>query len=396
MRRYLAIICALALLFSFSLFIGCSEDKTTEPDSSTPIANSPSAPAPSDNVDEYAWIKEIFGDDLADPAYTAEIYTRLQEGDIRVAFIALNISSNTIKLTAEGFEKFWTNLGAQSLGIFSAEGNMNTMGAQLENCTTMGVDLCALRGSDLPSLQSYAENAMAEGVKLMVGGEVSVENIGFTPAGMSTGNNYVSGYHNAKVISAYLDKFYPDIGEGEYKIATAELSAAQPTREVAEGFHAGVDEDPRMEIVFTVDAYFTIQEGYQAAEEALIYDPDIRCFFSFDEALSIGMNNYVVGNSELNADEFLTCCTSCSQDYIDLYNSGESIIRFILVNGDPNDPASAISICSYMVLLGLVEEPHLEYLGLWTINDFGWMPPADIAYISPRSFFEQYGITYNP
>ena len=52
------------------------------------------------------------------------------------------------------------------------------------------------------------------------------------------------------------------------------------------------------------DTIYIADQGYTFAEEALIYNPDIRLFIGYTEGVAMGISNYICGRGDLDPSEY--------------------------------------------------------------------------------------------
>lgn len=377
MKKLLSLFLALALVFALFALTACSSDETEPSDSGTPTNAGTPGSDPTDDggdqEDEYAWVTELYGE-VPDPAFTAAQHEKLENGEITVGFCLEDLSQNFLVRMANGFVAFWEEKGAASGGVFSADGDVTVQATQIENCGTLGLDLICVASATVSSLANACEAVMAQGTMVIIRGEASVENCGFVPTGLETYPNFEFGWYLVDMVIAYMDEYNP--GMESIKIATGELSVASQLIELFTGVRDRAALDDRVEIAYVQDWCLTIEDGYNTAEESLMFDPEIRAFLTFDEAPAIGFNNYIMGQPQLDPSEFICLATSASQESAELWElskTNQAVMRGY-VGGAWQDVSKVICDCSYKCLLGLVDTTgcYLEFGAPTPENAFGY------------------------
>ena len=276
MKKVLSVILILAIIFSLGILFGCANDEdpvsddTTPDDSAPDNSSTPDETSPESSDDPYAEMYAYLGvDSVPDPEYSLEMYNRLMEGDIQVAFLALELTQNFIKRMADGFVEFWEEKGASGQ-VISADGDLTVQATQIENAGTQGIDLICIATSSPPTLAATCEAVMADGMQVIVRGQTKIEDCGFIPTGIEAGASREYGWYMADMVVYYMNTYNPHIEQ--IKVATGELSAAAQPTDILNGAKDRLALEDNTEVVYTMDYCFSIDDGYLTAEEALTFD----------------------------------------------------------------------------------------------------------------------------
>ena len=363
----MALVLALILLLSLGMMAGCSEqDEQTPPagggteqgGQQTPPAQGDTG-TEGDDTDKYAEMYAYLGvDSVPDPEYSYEKYQKLLNGEIQVAFCVPAISQNSIAMITDGLVNFWVEKGATGQ-VYVSNDDVSVQISQIENCVMQGYDLVCVANSPISVLGDVCTQAREAGTKIVVRGEASIEACGFVPNGLETYSYYERGWYMADVIVAYMEQYNPDM-EFPVKVAAGTLNSSQNILDQFQGIRDRMEQDGKAEIVYEMDQCFSIDDGYTCAEEALIYDPEIRAFIGFDEAPAIGFNNYIMANTQLDPAEFCVIGGGSSPDsepFWDASATNESCYRGTC-GTDYTQPHKVIADCSWKVLMGLVDDTN--------------------------------------
>ena len=280
MKGILAIILALAILLSLTSLAACG-DKKEEPkpaDTKQTEENAPSAE------------EEITEEVLKASRNNEYVFEKLEAGwKMDLAYMAQNDNYFvSTQLMGDAMNQM-AEFGFTNTYYAAPDSNISEQISQLETLVTAG-EVCGIfiQTGDPAAIQDYVEAAQDEGITVVIYGiYTDYDTI------VATVDNYECGIGAAKMASAWIDYKYPDAGPGDIKTAITGALRHAGLVSMYEGFQAGAALDERMDVVFMDDATTTVEDGYNTAQNALMADPDIRVFISYQMSAALGINNYL-------------------------------------------------------------------------------------------------------
>jgi len=369
MKKMLATILALMIALSLAAVAGCVPGAETTGNQTDSTNTQTDMTAANGGGQEEADVKEYKGP-VTD--YWGKTCTQLlEEGEHPLVastypvlqdeyLVWLSDTLNEL-LEADGFTTM----------AMSAEGNIETQITQVENFITMGAVAIVEAAMDIESLASCNEKAIEAGV--------IVTNLGMQPTnhdicgGIRTNWTEIGTAAGEQVI-AYLDAVYPDAGPGTFKAAFSQNSSL--SRDVLQGnaMRAVIDQDPRIDIVYEKDLVQEIETGFNFAEEALTYDPEITLFVMNIDAAAVGANLYLASLPNVDYSKyaiFCTCGGETLQELLELSATNESAVRgSIFYGGD--DPSYYLYDTAVKMLMGEEDIPYWFDESVWAVNSYGW------------------------
>ena len=381
MKKLVSVLLAMLMVLSFSAFAACNrsaekEERGKNANNTTDEESTGNDASKEDGNDPYAEMYAYYGvDSVPDPEFALRQYNKLLNGELKVAFCSLDFSQNMVYDMAVGMVDYFKELG-QNGEIFSADGDLAVQASQIENCGTAGYDLIAVASSSVPGLADACKKVMDQGTMVIIRGALDFESCGFTPTGIETDNYPKIGWYCADMAIAYYKQTFPDAqmlkaGLGELSMVTNLVQMMQGMKD-----RFAAETEIKAETIYLEDEVITVDDGYNMAENALVYDPEIRAMLSFNDAPATGMNNYIMQNPQLVPSEFVVIAgggTKESAELFEMSRSNESCFRGY-VGTDYRDTSKNLRDICYVCLLGLVDtsEGYAGYPEIYCESGFGY------------------------
>ena len=386
MKKTVSFILALLMLFSLATLLGCnsepSEDATASGDTPSPGGND----APEENPDGTApdtgtGDAEITQETLENSKPNEYVPEKLAAGmEVIIAFSPTNLEGiggpQDVRLQEE-----LPKLG-YTYTMTPFQGDAANHISLIENWVSMGVALILTHATDPELIKDVTSDAEEAGTSVVFYGTEPQ----FYCSGLTTVNLDWMGYSSALIARAWIDKTYPDAGEGEIKVAAFGSYVVTDLVTLTNALRRGIEDDPRCEIVFTHDECQGIDAGFTAAEEALTSNPDIRVIVSQDLYAAFGASNYVLSQPQYNPDEFCIVGTTTNQDvenFLELTANGGACFRGT-TRGEA-DSAAGLLECVDGILIRGEEKPYAYYSQLTTLTsfEFDYETAFDTLYVAP-------------
>ena len=357
MKKYLALILALLMVFSIVLTTACGKkEEKPAPDANTELQEKQQQTEYKGPVTDY---------------HGKTCAQLLEEGERPlVASTYPALADEYLVWLSTTLNGFFEEQGFSTMAM-SAEGNIETQITQVENFITMGAVAIIEAAMDIEALADCNTKAVEAGI--------IVTNLGMQPTshdicgGIRTNWEEI-GRAAGKQVSAYIDHTCPDAEPGSIKAAFSQNSAL--ARDILQGdaMRAAVEEDERISIVFEKDLVQEIETGFTFAEEALTYDSEITFFIMNIDAAAIGANQYLASLPGVDFGKYAIFCT-CGGDtwkeLLTLSGTNESAIRgSIFYGGD--DPSRYLYETAYKMLMGEEDVPYWYDESVWAENLYGW------------------------
>ena len=280
MKKILAILLALVMLLSLASLAACGDKKEETKPADTEQGEETTPPADGEITEEV----------LKASKNNEYVFEKLEAGwEMDLAYMAQNDNYFvSTQLMGDAMNQM-AEFGFTNTYYAAPDSNISEQISQLETLVTAG-EVCGIfiQTGDPAAIQDYVEAAQDEGITVVIYGiYTDYDTI------VATVDNYECGIGAAKMASAWIDYKYPDAGPGDIKTAITGALRHAGLVSMYEGFQAGAALDERMDVVFMDDATTTVEEGYNTAQNALMADPDIRVFISYQMSAALGINNYL-------------------------------------------------------------------------------------------------------
>ena len=281
MKKILAIILALLMLASLASLAGCGDKKEET-----------TTPATTDETEtETADEGEVSEETLKASKPNEYVKEKLAAG-----------WEMTIDISLHNDNYFThTQLAESALNMFEAEGftgqiycaadeNIADQIAQLENLLTKN-EACGvcIQTSDPGALETVVTQMQDAGITVVIYGiKCEYDTI------VATADVYNAGYGAGVMAGDWVSVKYPDAKDGEIHVAVLGGQKNQANVDLTNGMLAAVEEDSRFTLGYYGDNEGdTLENGYTAAEAALMVDPEIRVFVVYQMSAGLGVNNYL-------------------------------------------------------------------------------------------------------
>jgi len=283
MKKFTAILLAVLMLLSLASLAACTESADTNAGTQTDTNTDTNT-----NTETNTGLTE---EDLRASKPNEYIQEKLDAGmTVTVACMAIQevyfLSQQLFKGIADKIEPY-----GLTYEYICGDGNPATQLNQIETVITEGRISCiVLQTIDPASMQDSVEAAQEAGITVIIYGiDCDYDTI------VSTVDNYSVGVGAVKMAEAWCDQMFP--GETGIKTAITGSQAFGPLIEMWNGFHDEVAADGRFDVVFEDNDTSEIEDGYNAAQNALMANPDIHVFITYMMSASLGINNYLEANN---------------------------------------------------------------------------------------------------
>ena len=359
MKKILSILLSFVLVFL--LLCGCATDseKTQKVDGETEQTK----------VEEKDTSDEATKTNTSERA--AEIRKMLDNGD--EVIIGLSFQGLTDMFTLiqkEYFDEEFAKLGYTTVTAESG-GDTALMIEQIENFVTMNAVLIIAFPPDAESVMDVCTKAIEEGVYVLFTG-LETKDSGYSISGGSTVDWKELGTNLAKMGLAWVDKTYPDVEDGSIHVGLGKFSYFVQSIPMFESLESTLAGDSRISITYTEDNVISVDQGFNAAENALTADPKIRMLFCFQETGAQGMDQYILSqpvDRSLYA-VFTQGTSENSTQVVEDSKSNDSVYRGTIVYGGDENPAASTFRVACSILNGEVDTPCWDILQQASINSF--------------------------
>ena len=359
MKKGLSVFMALALILVMLLLGACSTQESNPGDVSPSSDVNGNADTPDDSQQQ---------DDSGVVEPSDEGYS--------IIWCSATWDEEFLVQMGDSVEKLWHENGG-TLERVGSDGDLATQISQIENAIVMGYDQIIVGGPDNQSLENVVGEAMDAGIQVIVFGQSEV---GYPVSGTCNTSGLNVGTAQGNMALAWVDSRYPDAPAGSVKAALTTYDGNSESKNRTQGMENTVFADERVENVYTQDTVMTVDAGYTFASEALTYDPDIRLFMCFTNGCAIGISNYVISEygdaGEFDVTQWAAFGGDRSDAALEMIDqakeNGDSIVRGIIYNGDPEESGRGVFTVSYALLTGEHEEPYYFLDPEHTYNSFGF------------------------
>ena len=280
MKKILAILLALVMLLSLASLAACGDKKEETKPADTEQGEETTPPADGEITEEV----------LKASKNNEYVFEKLEAGwEMDLAYMAQNDNYFVATQLMGDAMNQMAEFGFNNTYYAAAGENIAEQISQMETLVTAG-EVCGIfvQTGDPAAIQDAVEAAQDAGISVVIYGiYTDYDTI------IATVDNYECGIGAADMASSWIDYKYPDAGPGDIKTAITGKTMMAPLIEMYEGFQAGAALDERMDVVFMDNNTMSIEDGYNTAQNALMADPDIRVFISYQMSAALGINNYL-------------------------------------------------------------------------------------------------------
>ncbi len=280
-----------------------------------------------------------------------------------------SLSDSMMLAICSGVAEYFEELGATTSTV---ECNFvpNVQLEQLENFVVMGVDAIYCLSLNSAILEDVTTDALSKDIKVIFGGAAPA----FLCTASHNTDNKAVGEALGKMAIAWLDEVYPDAADGSVHAAAFVSLDIEDLRVRGEAMIETLEADPRVQFTYTKEGIMVINEGFDAAEEAMTADKDIRIFAAFNDNTALGASNYLMSANISDLDKYAVfgaAISEITQDAVDSTAEGEGVLRGLIGYGTIN-PADGAIDCIYKAVTGEYEQGYCAWDKIYSYNSFGF------------------------
>ena len=228
--------------------------------------------------------------------------------------------------------------------VADAQGDATKQVNQIENFTTMGVDVIIVMAIDPKGVTSVIEDAQKAGIKVMVAGG----DTGSYDAIMHT-DQYAMGAMIAQMACDFIDKTYADAADGSVEVGIIENRDTPEATARSTGIATVETLCPKAKIAGVVGGAPTITVGATSAENLLTAHPNIKLILAYNDAQGLGATQTVAAMSSIDPATFAVYGADSTPDAMAAIKSGDSVFRGTVRFGSDNLALDTYNLVKKMV-----------------------------------------------
>ena len=355
MKKFLAIVLALVMIFSLASLAACGEK---EEETTTTVEETETEPDTPEETEE----EKMERLNSSKPnEYVAE---KLDAGmEVTVALLAVEFGASAMQELDNGFRE---GFEAAGYTYTSSAFNLDTalQISSIENYVTMGVALIVTMSFD-DSVIDTVHQAMEAGTYIaMWGSEVSYE------VSVSTRRDSAEF---GKVVGNMLNAWAEYAHSGEVVKAALLDNISNPAYIMTvDGIKAAIEEGGVVDIVYEAQAEsMDTESGFSFAENAYTSDSGIQMFIGMTFAQALGMNNFVVSKNVEDINDYGVFAYDKDELAPELLEDETSAFRGYAAVGGENQYSFMLGLCLDL-LNGDLEPGTVASETLWAKTDFGY------------------------
>lgn len=325
MKKFLAIILAVLMVFSLASLAACGDKKE---ETKAPESENTETGAPDDGTVDKATLK-------ASKAHEYVLEKVAAGMDVSVAFISFDGTWDKIPGIKEGIQKFCDEYGFTFQYADSGTDTSKQI-EQIENFVVAGnVAAIAITLSDANVMKDTFQKAEESGTYIVAYG-CSPD---YDLAGASFVDMIEYGNSQGRQVIAWLDEVYPDAADGSVEVAISGFTFVTDLQVAYDATKEVLSSDPRVKIVYEDGECIDISEGFDTMETAMTANPNVKIFCAQFAAPAIGADNYLVSKN-VNLEEYGVFFLDGYNDLKTLMDNtaaGKSAIRGTNVTGGSTD-----------------------------------------------------------
>ena len=335
MKKIVALLLALMLVFSLAAMIGCSDD--VKEDNKTPADD-----ATDDKTDDAKTDDDTKADDGTMTKEELEaskpgeyIQEKLDAGIPVILQFSGFVDNQAIMVEYAGrVEEVCKEYGVQ-FEKTHAGGDVTQQIAQIENYISMGSNVIFLIPPDGASVKDAVQKAQDAGIAVMIYG---CPDAGYAVS--TFGDQWVQGWMSGEVMYEYFHVNNPDAAAKSEKVIFIGTKAIDPQLQKYTGMEQSITSHEEFDLVYTYDGLEdTIDSGYDQLENALTAEPDARYIMMQNCIPTLGASNYIAAMPGANLEDYNIFLSGEDQTTRDLYEmtlNGEACVRGT-VQSDKNE-----------------------------------------------------------
>lgn len=265
MRKIISIFLALITIFALA---ACGTTPTTSPSAAPSSAAPASSAAP----------------ESAAPASTSPDAPKSHY----IGFATLTTQGDFMSTLATELQNRFTALG-DKFEIASADLNPAKQIEQIENFTSLGVDVIIIMAVDDTSISDAIKKAVDKGIKIVAFSQKLSQYDLFLGA-----DDFALGQKEAEMAAAWIDKTFPDAKPGSIPVAIFENRDKPMAATRSDGLKEITKLTDKANIVATVGVDTTNKSGQTAAENLMLTNPDVKVILSYNSDTAMGVDAYAM------------------------------------------------------------------------------------------------------
>lgn len=335
MKKIIALLLALVMVFALAACGSSNTPNTTSPDpgTSTPGSGDPA---------------------ISDP---------VNDKPLSVGFVTFGLGGDFFQQLATAYEQTMTALGWEA---YYADGGFdpNTQIQAAENYIAMGVDVLMLWSVAPEAMNSVIEQAQSKGIKVLA---FVAETEKYDA--MMKSDDAKLAEAMAKLAAKWIDETYADAPDHSVPVAVFSCRTAETGVVQADVLLKIADYSVKAGSVTEVElADETAPTGQTAAENLYITNPEIKVFLSAHSGLGNGINNYYTALSSPvtdYSDMGIFCINGDTSTAENIKASVEnaSPMRGTVMTGGVQDTANEIADVLTGMMDGTLEPGYVQYAG---------------------------------
>ena len=356
MKKVLAIVLALLMVLSFASLAACGEkQEETKPADDQQTTTTPVDGEVTEEVLKASKNNEYIKEKLAAGWELKIDWSLLQDNYFTSTQLA---AASEDMFEAEGF--------ARGTVYAAADGNIADQITQLENIMTVGeaVGVCVQTG-DPNAVQTVVEQMQDFGICVVIYGiQVEYDTI------VAMADVYNAGWGAAVMASDWAKVRYPD---EVVKTAVLGSQIMEPVVQLTNGMKDGVEAAENLEMAYFGDNEgYSLEDGYNGAEAALMIDGDIKAFVCYQMCAGLGVNNYLEAQGKDFSEYgiFATSEDDTTPDMLDKAGRNEGSFRGTIAAGGgvPDTTVAAMLGALYGEIP--VGTTMIDPMKAWTSSDY--------------------------
>jgi ribose transport system substrate-binding protein len=285
----------------------------------------------------------------AEPAQTTEAAaetaedTAAQVGAKRVGYAVPDAANPFLSNLTKNVADYFAKDGVEVI-VADAQGDATKQVNQIENFSTMGVDVIIVMAIDPKGVTSVIEDAQRAGIKVMVAGG----DTGSYDAIMHT-DQQAMGAMIAEMACTFIDKNYAGAANGSVEVGIIENRDTPEATARSTGMATVETLCPKAKIAGVVGGAPTITVGATAAENLLTAHPNIKAILAYNDAQGLGATQTVAAISTIDPANFAIYGADSTPDALAAIKSGDSVFRGTVRFGSDNLALDTYNLVKKMV-----------------------------------------------
>ena len=296
-------------------------------------ANAPAAPAPASAQTP----------SVTEAATQAATDAGAPAGAKRVGYAVPDASNPFLANLTKSVADYFAKDGVQVI-VADAQGDATKQVNQIENFSTMGVNVIIVMAIDPKGVTSVIEDAQKAGIKVMVAGG----DTGSYDAIMHT-DQQAMGAMIAQMACDFIAKNYADAADGSVEVGIIENRDTPEATARSTGMATVATLCPKAKIAGVVGGAPTITVGATSAENLLTAHPNIKVILAYNDAQGLGATQTVSAISSIDPATFAIFGADSTPDALTAIKSGNSVFRGTVRFGSDNLALDTYNLVKKMV-----------------------------------------------